>query len=446
MNKQTIKEKVLRPILDAGFQAYFVGGCVRDMLLNRQINDFDIATSATPDDLHKIFTEFIDKNSEKYGVTIPIIDQEPIEIATFRKESTYSDERHPDEVVFTDSIKEDAMRRDFTINALYEDINGVIFDPTNEGLSDLENNVIGFIGNAEDRLKEDPLRALRFCRFISQLDFIHKDKFHIERDALNNISYERIGDELKKLFGGIRPVKGLLAMVFTGVLNTYAIDLFEIFNAMNHEAQRPDYHFGDVLVHTESTMEHLRAFNYDWTDMMAAFFHDVGKPIAGKRNGPYREGDKFNSHVGHEKDSAEFFEKWIKERPGLMSNKDFETIKSVILNHTKVGRLGEMKDAYKIYEIISDPYFYKTVKLEMADQRAHISVRDAINEVLKKPEMKKLLERVGEKRKINGDDLINAGLKPDHLFKKRLEVAFKTQIKNPEMTKEQLLQTALSIN
>ena len=445
MDKKSIKNKVLKPILNAGFQAYFVGGCVRDALLGKQINDFDIATNATPENLQKIFTWFILKESVAHGVTIPIIDNEPVEIATFRKESTYSDGRHPDGVVFTDSMKEDALRRDFTINALYENIDGNIFDPTNQGLEDLKNQVLRFIGNTEERINEDRLRALRYCRFIAQLDFVPKDFFHVERDFFNDISYERIGAELKKLFGSDRPVKEVLAAIKTGVFNTFAIDLLDIIDKMSNEGQRPDFHFGDVLKHTFAVMENLRQFDHDWRDMMAAFFHDVGKSIVGKINGPRRVGETFNSHAQHEIYSAKFFESWVKQRPGMMCNSDINIIKSMILNHTAVGNLGERKDTFKIYKVVSNPFFDRTVKLEIADQRAHVCIKHKIDEVLDKPQIKEIISRVGEPRKVTGKDLIGAGLKPDSLFGKRLEAAFKAQIKHPDFDKQKLLEVALSV-
>lgn len=445
MNKKDIKDKVLKPILDAGFKAFFVGGCVRDALLGKQINDFDVATNATPSDLQKIFTWFILKESVAHGVSIPIIDNEPVEIATFRKESIYSDGRHPDGVVFTDNIKEDVLRRDFTINALYEDINGNIFDPTNKGLEDIKNKVLRFIGDAEERINEDRLRALRYCRFIAQLDFIPKDSFHVERNFFNDISYERIGAELKKLFGSDRPVKGILAAIKTGVFDTSAIDLCNIINKMSNETQRPDYHFGDVLKHTYAVMENLRQLDHDWRDMMAAFFHDVGKPIVGKINGPRHAGENFNSHAQHEIYSAKFFENWVKQRPGMMCNSDINIIKSMVLNHTAVGHLGERKDAFKIYKVVSSPFFDRTVKLEIADQQAHIRVQSKITEVLDSPQVKEIISRVGESRKITGKDLIGIGLKPDSLFGKRLEAAFKAQIKHPDFDKQKLLEIALSV-
>ncbi len=446
MDKQTIKEKVFRPIIDNGFQCYFVGGCVRDQLLKKEPKDFDLVTDATPRYLHKIFSCFIDKNSEQYGITVISIDQEPIEIATLRTENLYEDYRHPTRVNFTWDIKEDAIRRDFTINALYEDTAGNIFDPTGLGLSDLKHKILRFIGNLEDRLQEDHLRTLRYCRFISQLGFTTNQSFFVERDFLDNISNERIGEELRKLFGGNSVVRGIITGCETGVFNTSKIDLSEIIGRMQLEKQRPDYHYGDVWLHTQMALEKLQEVEHDWIDMMSVFFHDVGKPIAGVRNGRVSGALDYNNHVGHEKDSAQFFKDWVNSRPGLMSNKDRDIIYELILNHSRVGRIGEIRDKYKLFEIVSNPLFSRMTRLSLADRLAHKKTLPyPFDEALQSPDVIEMCKRVNEPKKVTGNDLIKNGVKPGPLFKKMLHVAFKTQIKFPELTKEKLLQTALSV-
>lgn len=169
----------MQPVIDAGFDIYFVGGCVRDKLLCKEPHDYDLATNATPAELHKVFTRFsnVSDNAEKYGVTMPLIKTsegiEEVEIATFRKDTSQG--RKPTVEIGAD-IVEDASRRDFTINALYEDINGQIIDPTGQGVDDIRNRVLRFVGNADDRIKEDPLRALRLIRFVSKLGFEFKEE------------------------------------------------------------------------------------------------------------------------------------------------------------------------------------------------------------------------------------------------------------------------------
>lgn len=180
MTKQDIRNLVMAPIKWAGFDVYFVGGCVRDKLLGKTPHDYDLVTNAKPEDLHKIFSKFsnVSSNSEAFGVTMPLVgysdDQlEEIEIATFRRDVTSG--RHP-EVSLDASIEQDAGRRDFTINALYESMDGEVLDPTGYGLYDIEHKILRFVGNADDRIAEDPLRALRLIRFESKLGFKFVEK------------------------------------------------------------------------------------------------------------------------------------------------------------------------------------------------------------------------------------------------------------------------------
>lgn len=206
--KEELKSKVLLPIKEAGFEAYFVGGCVRDMLMGVKPHDFDITTNATPEELHKIFSNFsnVSNNSEPFGVTMPLIKfsdgtVEEIEIATFRKDITKG--RHP-KIEFTTSIQEDASRRDFTVNAIYEDADGNIIDPV-KGADDIKANTLRFIGNAQDRISEDPLRIFRFVRFLASKGF--KSAHGIPecmtwKADFDDVSKERILKELEKTFGG----------------------------------------------------------------------------------------------------------------------------------------------------------------------------------------------------------------------------------------------------
>lgn len=171
----------MQPVMEAGFEIYFVGGCVRDSLLGKEPHDYDLTTNASPEDLHKIFRRFsnVSANSEAFGVTIPLItdkdgNTEEVEIATFRRDTSLG--RRPTVALTGVSIVEDAARRDFTINALYEGITGNCEDPTGKGLDDIRKGIIRFCGRAQDRIDEDPLRVLRLIRFVSKLGFEFKEE------------------------------------------------------------------------------------------------------------------------------------------------------------------------------------------------------------------------------------------------------------------------------
>ena len=192
---------VLKEIISAGYEAYFVGGSVRDLLLDRNIHDVDIATSAYPEEIKRIFPHTIDTGIQHGTVTVRY-DHESYEVTTFRTESGYQDFRRPDHVSFVQNLSEDLKRRDFTINALAMDIEGNIIDHFN-GLDDLKNKVIRAVGIAENRFHEDALRMMRAVRFMGQLKFSLEDKtkqaIKDNHELLSKIAVERVREEFVKM-------------------------------------------------------------------------------------------------------------------------------------------------------------------------------------------------------------------------------------------------------
>lgn len=205
--EETFKESnlILDTLQKNGFEAYFVGGSVRDYLMNVDIGDIDITTNALPEDIQNIFPRTIDVGVE-HGTVIVIINKIPFEVTTYRTETTYSDYRRPDSVSFTTSIKEDLARRDFTMNAIAMDRMFKIYDPYNGQLS-IKNKEIMTVGDPCERFNEDALRMLRAIRFVSQLDFkLNKSTFNAISQLASNVKYisvERIVQELKKLYSGV---------------------------------------------------------------------------------------------------------------------------------------------------------------------------------------------------------------------------------------------------
>lgn len=195
---------VLEKIEQAGFEAYFVGGSVRDALLHRSIEDVDIATSAFPEEIKQIFPKTIDVGI-KHGTVVVIYNGENYEITTFRTDGEYTDYRRPDKVTFIRSLQEDLKRRDFTMNAIAMTKTGELIDPFS-GQEDIKNKLIRTVGNAEERFTEDALRIMRAIRFVSQLNFrIEQDTYKaIEKygELLTNISVERIYAEFQKILVG----------------------------------------------------------------------------------------------------------------------------------------------------------------------------------------------------------------------------------------------------
>lgn len=205
---------VLRTLEDAGFEAYFVGGSVRDVLLHRHVHDVDITTSAYPEEVKELFDKSIDTGI-KHGTVTVLYDGESYEITTFRTESGYQDFRRPDHVTFVQNLDEDLKRRDFTINALAMDMHGDIVDLFN-GIEDLKNHIIRAVGNPEKRFHEDALRMMRAVRFMSQLEFKLEEKteqaIKDNHELLKKISVERIREEFVKM--GLGPFSRQAFQIF----------------------------------------------------------------------------------------------------------------------------------------------------------------------------------------------------------------------------------------
>lgn len=195
----------------AGFSAFFVGGCVRDLLLKRRINDVDVATSARPEQVMELFDNAIPTGISHGTVTV-LLDSIPVEVTTFRRESEYTDHRHPDSVFFVDQIEEDLARRDFTINALAMNLQGEKIDPFH-GIEDLEQKILRGVGDPVTRFKEDPLRMLRGIRFAVQLDFTIEEKTYKGIKAcapsIQYIAMERILAEWNKALMSQAPARAL---------------------------------------------------------------------------------------------------------------------------------------------------------------------------------------------------------------------------------------------
>lgn len=195
---------VLQTLNEAGYEAYFVGGMVRDQLINRPIYDIDITTSAKPEVVMSLFEKTI-ATGVAHGTVTVIINKIPIEVTTFRVETGYADYRHPNEVIFTASLEDDLKRRDFTINAIARDINDCLYDPM-QGLNDLNNQLLKCVGVPTERFTEDPLRMLRGIRFVSKLGFSldHETLEGIKKVSplITHISKERIKKELEGLIQG----------------------------------------------------------------------------------------------------------------------------------------------------------------------------------------------------------------------------------------------------
>ncbi|NOJ68998.1 CCA tRNA nucleotidyltransferase [Paenibacillus alvei] len=221
-NKTLFEEaaQVMHCLLNAGFSAYMVGGCVRDPLIGRPVYDVDIATSARPEQVVALFRKVIPTGLQHGTVTV-VMPQHTYEVTTFRKETAYEGHRRPEEVEFIDDLIEDLRRRDFTINAMAKDVHGHIHDPFG-GQADLKQLVIRCVGTAEERFREDALRMMRGVRFASLLGGVFAKStwraLWVNRKTLSFVAMERVRDELWKLTAGPNPARGWALLVRSGLL------------------------------------------------------------------------------------------------------------------------------------------------------------------------------------------------------------------------------------
>lgn len=307
----------------AGFEAYAVGGCVRDSLLGKTPNDWDITTSAKPEDMKSVFAEFhcIDTGI-KHGTVTVVIDGEPLEITTFRLDGEYEDNRHPKSVTFTSNLGADLGRRDFTVNAMaYSKMTGTV--DLFGGQNDLKNKIIRCVGDPDRRFNEDALRILRALRFASALNFEIEEKtaqsLLKNRALLGNISEERIAKELLKLVCG----KGAKR-----ILTDFAPVLFEILpelQPMYKNSHDNPHHCYDIYEHTLIAVESI---DPEPTLRFAMLLHDCGKPAVKKfdENGVAH-------FYGHQRISAEISAQILARLK--VSNKFRDEILFLVSNHDR---------------------------------------------------------------------------------------------------------------
>jgi tRNA nucleotidyltransferase/poly(A) polymerase len=419
------------------FQLYKVGGCVRDKLLNRENHDIDLVTNATPEQLSKIF-HTVDIGGKKFGITIIPTDEESFEVATFREDSIATDHRHPDFIKFS-TIEKDAFRRDFTMNALYEDMNGKILDPTGHGLIDIKNNTINFCSEdnscqgAMNRINEDHLRILRAFRFMAILGFNFSDstEMSLEVSAMNphifdDISKERISQELKKLIIGKNVVKTILLMQKMGYLKLILPQV----SSLELCQQSKDYHKeGNVFIHS---MLVLANCNGDYLDKIACILHDIGKPATFTKN---KHGAIINPN--HENIGADMSEKILSDLK--FSKEESDIICATIRYHMTIKDIGKLKKSVA-WPILQNKYFSHIYNVALADEKGKITDKKftTLDEQLKRPEIEYMLNTKMPEPLITGEDLIAMGRKPDKSFKRLLATAYSVQL-NHNWTKEQII-------
>ena len=462
---------VTNTLKGAGFEAYLVGGCVRDLLMNREPKDWDVTTNAKPEQIISLFEKTVYENTfGTVGVVIRETSKEDVshgtleprtipteqagsnlesnfivEVTPYRIEAKYSDFRHPDEVKFSDKLEDDLKRRDFAINAMaFSD--GVLTDMFN-GLKDIKNKILNTVGEPSDRFNEDALRMLRAVRLAVQLDFSISSKTSesiLKNSSLiKNISQERIRDEFAKIIMSKNPASGIMILQKFGLLKNIIPELEE-----GISCEQSGEHIYDVFNHLLHALQHAADKDWPLEIRLSALFHDIGKPKA--RRLAIGEGKKKFTFYGHEVVGARMTKK-ILERLKF-SKKEIDLVDKLICNHMFFSDTEQITLS-AVRRII--------VKVGVENIWLLMNVRECDRVGMKKKEtpyrLRKYFAMIEEalhdpisvgKLKINGEDLIKdigiiPGPRMGWILHSLLEEVLDDSSKN---TKEHLSELARALN
>ena len=384
----------------APHDAYFVGGAVRDGLLGRDPGEVDIATSATPDEIHQIFDDVIDIG-QAFGVCLVRDFGTPVEVATFRTESAYRDGRHPGQIEYASTAEEDSKRRDFTINAIYQNKDGEIYDPQ-DGRDDLRRKLVRAIGDPDDRFAEDHIRMLRGIRFAAQLGFHVEDAtaaaIGVHADKLGSEPVERVVVELNKILTSGRSAYGLDLMKELGVLAA----VVPVLDQLSGVEQPAEFHpEGDVWTHTVMAISHADALGVDdLPTLLALLLHDIGKPATYK----VREGKI--TFYGHEAVGADMAEEELERLK--YPRKVIDSTVWLIRQHMRLQVLPEMRpDTART--LLASPDAERLLVVNICDRLAASGDLESVKEAVR------MLGRLRRQPPpppplLSGRDLIEAGV------------------------------------
>lgn len=419
---------ILKTLRDAGFDAYIVGGCVRDMIMGIVPHDFDVTTSALPQQVKEIFdglemaaacsggrTVKVFETGLKHGTVTVLADGEPVEVTTFRTDGTYSDGRHPDSVTFAGSIEEDLARRDFTMNALAWNPQTGIKDYFG-GREDIEAGIIRAVGNPDRRFTEDALRILRAIRFASALGFeiepATRQALHSNKELLKKISAERIREELTKLITG--PGAGRIIMKYVEIIGVVMPEIL----AMQGFDQRNPHHIYDVLEHSAAAVDSISPVPYlRW----AALLHDVGKPQTFTT-----DKDGTGHFYGHGARSEEMARAILRRL--RFDNETVRRVADLVKYHDLQIELTT-KAVKRVLNKLGEETFRDLILLKRADNLAQHP--DYLDRQKYYDQLEDLLEQIIEEAQcfslrdlaINGSDLIEAGITDGRTIGRTLKAA-----------------------
>ena len=394
--------QIIKKLENSGFEAYIVGGCVRDSFLGITPKDYDITTSASPEEIKKCFEDCaVIETGIKHGTVTVVSEGENIEVTTFRIDGEYIDGRHPESVQFSKNLLDDLSRRDFTINAMAYNPRVGLIDNFG-GQSDLFNRKIVCVGDPAVRFKEDALRIMRAMRFASQLGFEIEENtaaaIHEMKGLLENISAERISCELTKLLMGESPCD-----VLCDHSDVISVIIPEIKPCIDFD-QHNRYHIYDVWKHSASAVEHSESQK---EVRLALLLHDIGKPACFKLD------DEGKGHFfGHEKLSAEMAEKILRRLrfPGDVVDRVTKLIK-----YHYVTPVNDQKVVRRLLATVGEEDFFLLLEVMKGDNRAkhsscfeRVHVLEAMNDKALDILEKKLCIKVADLA-VSGSDMIELG-------------------------------------
>lgn len=431
-----------------GFKAYLVGGAVRDMFMNKEASDWDVATDATPEQVISAFKKVIPTGIAHGTVTVHFMGEE-IEVTTFRIEQGYSDGRHPDKVSYASDIEEDLSRRDFTMNAIAVSLkDGSIVDPFN-GKADIKNKVIRSVGNPLERFNEDGLRPIRAIRFASQLGF------EIETNTLqaisnekvlqktSTISIERFRDELVKLLKSPKPSVGLKLLESTNIMKLFLPELLEGRNCIQNDVR--SYHVFDVLDHNFYSCDGAPVHKVNVR--LAALLHDIGKP-ASKVVRVTDEGEIYN-FFSHEKYSETIARKLLTKL--RFSNSEINNVCHLIENHMFHYEESWSDAAIRRFIVRVKPENIEDlIDLRLADMYGKYNMPIQIKEsnacdllIQLQDRIKKIQEENSaftlKSLAVSGKDLMEIGIPSGRLIGKILDSLLETVLDDPKQNSKDVL-------
>jgi poly(A) polymerase len=423
--------EIVARLQKAGHTAYFAGGSVRDRLLGKEAKDYDIATSARPEEVQKLFPRVTDLTGKSFGVLRVLVGEESYEVATFRQDGAYKDGRRPESVRFA-TAEEDAQRRDFTINGLfYDPVADRLIDYVG-GEADLRAKIIRAIDNPADRFAEDHLRLLRAIRFATRMNFTIEpatwQAICAAAPSIRAISAERIRDELNLIFTTDKPELGLDLLDRSGLLAEVLPDVA----AMHGVDQPPQFHpEGDVYEHVRLMLTKIEKPNLELA--LSVLMHDVGKKPTSRvdENGRIR----FNEH---ESVGAEMSEKIL---TGLRyDNKTIQTVREVVEHHMQFKDVPHMRPS-TLKRMMARPNFLLELELHRIDcSSSHGDLKHY--EFLKQQLETMTPDEIEPPRLINGHDLRAMGIPPGRAMGQILDAIYVAQLEGAIESRAQALEAA----